>query len=44
MKFKLDQIKQAIDELVKEYNFNPVQILDIIRMGIKTAFRKDYLG
>ena len=42
---KLDPmaIKVALEEMVKEYNFDPKQTMDIIKAWIKTAFRKDYL-
>jgi len=43
MKISLSQIKQALDELAKEYWFDPLQTLEIVKMWIKTAFRKDYL-
>ena len=37
-------IKQAIEAMVEEYDFDPHQTLEIIKAGIKTAFRKDFLG
>jgi hypothetical protein len=43
MGLNLQQLKKIIDELKEEYNFDPLQILEIIKMGIKTAYRKDYL-
>ena len=43
MKLNLQQIKEAIENLAEEYKFDPSQTLEIIKMWIKTAFRKDYL-
>jgi len=43
MKLNPQAIKKAIEEMVKEYDFDPHQTLEIIKAGIKTAFRKDYL-
>ncbi len=43
MKIDAKKILQAAELVVKEYNFNPTETLEIIKMGLKTAFRKDYL-
>ncbi len=43
MKISGTQFKEALDKLVEEYNFDPLQIIEIIKMWIKTAYRKDYL-
>lgn len=44
-KMKLDwkSIQQAIHSLIEEYKFAPTQVLDIVKLWIKSAFRKDYL-
>ncbi len=43
MKLNWAQIKEAIEQLIWEYKYDPVQVLDIMKMGIKTAYKKDYL-
>lgn len=43
MQLNGQQIKEAIEQLIWEYKFEPVQVLDIMKMGIKTAFKKDYM-
>jgi len=43
MLLNLQQLKKVLEELQEEYNFDPLQTLEIIKMWIKTAFRKDYL-
>ena len=36
-------IQEAILQLVEDYKFDPYQVIDIVKMGIRSAFRKDYL-
>jgi len=45
-KMKLDpkKIISALEELVKEYNFTPEEVYNVVKMWIKTAFRRDYLN
>ena len=43
MKLNGLQIQEAIKQLIAEYKFDPIQILNIVKMGIRTAYRKDYL-
>ncbi len=43
MKLNWTQLKQLLESMKEEYNFDPVQLIDIIKLWIKTAFRKDYL-
>lgn len=43
MKLNGLQIQDAIKQLIAEYKFDPIQILNIVKMGIRTAYRKDYL-
>jgi hypothetical protein len=43
MKIDAKKILDAAELVVKEYNFNPTETLEIIKMGLKTAFRKDFL-
>lgn len=35
-------IQEAISQLVEDYKFDPYQVIDIMKMGIRSAFRKDY--
>ncbi len=35
-------IQAAISQLVEDYKFDPYQVIDIVKMGIRSAFRKDY--
>jgi hypothetical protein len=45
-KMKVDpkKIISALEELVKEYNFTPEEVYNVVKMGIKTAVRRDYLN
>lgn len=44
MKLNGKMIQNAIKDLIDEYNFDPYQVLDIMKMWVRTAFRKDYLA
>ena len=44
MKLDPKKIITALENLVKEYNFTPEEIYNVVQMGIKTAFRRDYLN
>lgn len=44
MKLDPKKIISALEEIVKEYNFTPEEIYNVIKMWIKTAFRRDYLN
>ncbi len=35
-------IQAAIMQLVDDYKFDPYQVIDIVKMGIRSAFRKDF--
>jgi len=35
-------IQAAIMQLVEDYKFDPYQVIDIVKMGIRSAFRKDF--
>ena len=35
-------IQAAIMQLVDDYKFDPYQVIDIVKMGIRSSFRKDY--
>ena len=37
-------IQEAIKSLIAEYKYDPYQVLDIVKLGIRTAYKKDYLG
>lgn len=42
---KLDgvMIQEAIKQLIAEFKYDPYQVLDIVKLGVRTAFRKDYM-
>ncbi len=44
MKLDPKKIITALEDIVKEYNFTPSEVYDVIKMWIKTAFRRDYLN
>jgi len=44
MKLDPKKIIEALQDLVKEYNFTPEEVLNVVKMWIKTAFRRDYLN
>lgn len=44
MKLDGKSIQTAIHQIIGEYKFDPQQILEIVKLGIKSAFRKDYLS
>jgi N utilization substance protein A len=44
MKLDPKRIVDALQELVKEYNFTPEEVYNVVKMWIKTAFRRDYLN
>ena len=43
MKLNWQQIQEAITQLIAEYKYDPYMVLDIVKMGIRTAYRKDYM-
>lgn len=43
MKLEPKKIIWALEEVVKEYNFTPEEVYNVIKIWIKTAFRRDYL-
>ena len=44
MKLDPKKIITALEDIVNEYNFTPEEVYNVIKMWIKTAFRKDYLN
>jgi len=44
MKIDPKKIIAALEDLVKEYNFTPEEVYNVVKMWIKTAFRRDYLN
>ncbi len=44
MRLDPKKIITALEELVKEYNFTPEEVYNVVKMWIKTAFRRDYLN
>lgn len=43
MKLNGLQIQEAIKQLIAEYKYDPYVVLDIVKLGIRTAYRKDYM-
>lgn len=43
MKLDGKMIQDAIKQLIAEYKYDPYQVLDIVKMGVKTAYKKDYM-
>lgn len=43
MKLDWKMIQEAIKQLIAEYKYDPYQVLDIVKLWVRTAFRKDYL-
>jgi N utilization substance protein A len=44
MKLNGLMIQEAIKSLIAEYKYDPYQVLDIVKLGIRTAYKKDYMG
>lgn len=42
MKLDGKSIQAAILQLVEDYKFDPYEVLEVIKLGIRTGFRKDY--
>jgi hypothetical protein len=42
MKLDGKTIQAAIMQLVEDYKFDPYQILEISKLGIKSGFKKDF--
>lgn len=36
-------IQASIMQLIEDYKFDPYQVMEIVRLGLKSAFKKDYL-
>lgn len=43
MKLDGKMIQDAIKQLIAEYKYDPYQVLDIVKMWVKTAYKKDYM-
>lgn len=43
MKLDGKMIQEAIKQLIDEFKYDPYQVLDIVKMWVKTAYKKDYL-
>lgn len=43
MKLDWKTIQESIKQLIEEYKFDPHQVLEIVKMWIKSAYKKDYL-
>lgn len=43
MKLNGLMIQEAIKMLIAEYKYDPYEVLDIVKMGIRTAYKKDYM-
>lgn len=42
MKLDGQTIQAAIMQLVEDYKFQPMQVVEIVQMGIRSGFKKDY--
>lgn len=44
-KMQLDgkTIQASIMQLIEDYKFDPYQVMEIVKLGLKSAFKKDYL-
>ena len=42
MKLDGKSIQGAIAQLVEDYKFDPYQVFEIVKMGIRSGFRKDF--
>jgi len=42
MKLDGKSIQAAILQLVEDYKFDPYEVLEVIKLGIRTGFRKDF--
>lgn len=43
MKLDPQKMKEAIVEMVKDMKLEPAMIMEIVKLGIKTAYKKDYM-
>ncbi|HMY80594.1 MAG TPA: transcription termination factor NusA [Candidatus Absconditabacterales bacterium] len=44
MKLDPQKMKDAILEMTKDYKLDPATVMDIVKLGIKTAYKKDYVS
>jgi hypothetical protein len=42
MKLDGKTIQAAIMQLVEDYKFDPMQVVEIVQMGIRSGFKKDF--
>jgi N utilization substance protein A len=43
MQLNPQAIKATMTELIEDYRLTPIQVTEIIRLGLKTAYKKDYM-
>lgn len=43
MKLDPQRMKDAILEMTKDYKLDPATVMEIVKLGIKTAYKKDYM-
>jgi transcription termination/antitermination protein NusA len=43
MKLDPQKMKDAILEMTKDYKLDPATVMEIVKLGIKTAYKKDYM-
>lgn len=43
MKLDPQKMKEAIMEMTKDYKLDPATVMEIVKLGIKTAYKKDYV-
>jgi hypothetical protein len=44
MKLDPQKMKDAILEMTKDYKLDPATVMEIVKLGIKTAYKKDYVS
>lgn len=43
MKLDPQKMKDAIMDMTKDYKLDPATVMEIVKLGIKTAYKKDYI-
>lgn len=43
MKLDGKMIQESIMQLIQDYKFDPYEVLEIVKMGLRSAYKKDYI-